>query len=564
MAMLVKPEGVDLDQPHIRLISGSLIGGLEIRQQLALKDLIHSAVHGGDTVSKYKPSGGKVKTKLVSKKRKSKTVVTQQQKVKPVLSANDDERYAMWWAFHTDMTKGEYPSWKGMKVKSIDASTKERELAKRQSLMSRSSKAKILNYQAVGITPDSQRKRRDLIGSACHPSDQVGYGKVVANNKSYEQELVSRYVEKSQVAKAIPLVFGYLDHLQEVIQPIVKISDSVVDMDDVIFKLQTIVEQDKVEPLVLADQPPWETSQQTLLKATAEVFDMDLADVLPSAAANDSIPPGVPVMVSDPVMPRANWTIAGIESLAQEQWSLWHEGIYREMCAHSKEYRGTSVAKYMVARRRADKQQRIDSVRYLNWLRDHDSSQHRDYVESTRKVAVQDYQMDVGMQVHPLYHGGKKSYDNMIEVMQHRRIAAFDYGLMGNECFGTWFKRTKAVINVAKNTEFFITDQVNKEALVDKLIANAIVQKDKEQLSFKQWAYMVESQYLPTVETTTVSESSPSTPVAEVVDLNSFRAKRTNDVGSLLAKLKPKLSNLTEEQKEGVRIAMDLLNEMMG
>ena len=54
MAMLVKPEGVDLDQPHIRLISGSLIGGLEIRQQLALKDLIHSAVHGGDTVSKYK------------------------------------------------------------------------------------------------------------------------------------------------------------------------------------------------------------------------------------------------------------------------------------------------------------------------------------------------------------------------------------------------------------------------------------------------------------------------------------------------------------------------------
>ena len=63
------------------------------------------------------------------------------------------------------------------------------------------------------------------------------------------------------------------------------------------------------------------------------------------------------------------------------------------------------------------------------------------------------------------------------------------------------------MINVAKNTEFFITDQVNKEALVDKLIANAIVQKDKEQLSFKQWAYMVESQYLPTVETTTVSES---------------------------------------------------------
>ena len=48
--------------------------------------------------------------------------------------------------------------------------------------------------------------------------------------------------------------------------------------------------------------------------------------------------------------------------------------------------------------------------------------------------------MDVGMQVHPLYHGGKKSYDNMIEVMQHRRIAAFDYGLMGNECFGAWFQ----------------------------------------------------------------------------------------------------------------------------
>ena len=526
-----------------------------------------------------KPSGGKVKTKPVSKKRKNKTAVTQQQKVKPVLSANDDERYAMWWAFHTDMTKGEYPSWKGMKVKSIDASTKERELAKRQSLMSRSSKAKILNYQAVGITPDSQRKRRDLIGSACHPSDQVGYGKVVANNKSYEQELVSRYVEKSQVARALPETFGDWEWLQSSRTHDVKISDTYVDMDDVIFKLddiveldgsypdseyeyhvQTIVEQDKVEPLVLVDQPPWDepTIAAPLLEATANVFDMDITDVLPSAAANDS----TPVMSSSA---RANWTIAGIKGLAQDQWSLRHEGIYREMCAHSKEYRGTSVAKYMVARRRADKQQRMDSVHYLNWLRDHDSSKHRDYVESTRKVAVQDYQMDVGMQVHPLYHGGKKSYDNMIEVMQHRRIAAFDYGLMGNECFGAWFHRTEAVINVAKNTEFFITDQVNKEALVDKLIANAIVQKDKEQLSFKQWAYMVESQYLPTVETTTVSESSPSTPVgAEVVDLNSFRAKRTNDVGSLLAKLKPKLSNLTEEQKEGVRIAMDLLNEMMG
>ena len=300
----------------------------------------------------------------------------------------------MWWAFHTDMTKGEYPSWKGMKVKSIDASTKERELAKRQSLMSRSSKAKILNYQAVGITPDSQRKRRDLIGSACHPSDQVGYGKVVANNKSYEQELVSRYVEKSQVARALPETFGDWEWLQSSRTHDVKISDTYVDMDDVIFKLddiveldgsypdseyeyhvQTIVEQDKVEPLVLVDQPPWDepTIAAPLLEATANVFDMDITDVLPSAAANDS----TPVMSSSA---RANWTIAGIKGLAQDQWSLRHEGIYREMCAHSKEYRGTSVAKYMVARRRADKQQRMDSVHYLNWLRDHDSSKHRDYV----------------------------------------------------------------------------------------------------------------------------------------------------------------------------------------
>jgi hypothetical protein len=349
-------------------------------------------------------------------------------------------------------------------------------------------------------------------------------------------------------------------------------------MDDVIFKLETLVEQDQVQSLVRIDQPPWEetAAANSLIKATANVFDMDLTDVLPSAA-NDFVGPGQPVMVSDPG--HVNYTVTSFKAQGQDQWSTRHEGMYQEMCAKASEYRGTSVAKYVVEVRRKAKRQgslpqqisekkllataMSESTRYLTWLCNRDSSAQRERTESVRKQADQAYVMQLGMQVHPLYHGGKKTYDNMIKAMQANRIRAFDNGLMGNERYGTWFTRVTGIINLANNMEFFITDQVNKEALADKLIANAIVQKHEEQVSFKQWAYMVESQHLP-VETTTVSEDSPSTPVAEVVDLNSFRTKRTEDVGALLAKLKPKLSNLTEEQKEGVRIAMDMLKEMMG
>lgn len=206
MAMKLKPE-IDEKGIHLRLISGSLVGGLQIRQQLALKDMFNQAIHHREIVHKYKPTVGKVKTKPVSKrKEKRKPIASRKSKVRPVLSTNDDERYAMWWAFRTNMTEGEYPSWKGIKVMSIDASAKDKQLALDRSLKSRSSKAKILNYQAVGITPDSQRNRKDLIGSACHPSDQVGYSALVNRNKSYEQELIARYVETSQIARADNLI----------------------------------------------------------------------------------------------------------------------------------------------------------------------------------------------------------------------------------------------------------------------------------------------------------------------------------------------------------------------
>lgn len=587
MAMKVKPS--EEDTAKMGNIPSLLTSSVSDYQRNVLEDQIRAAVHktiapsGASKVSKFLPSGGKPRAKLVKKKSKVKdTTSCNKQKTKPVLTVSDEDRYALWWSFNTDLTKGEYPNWKGMKVYPLNLSTKEKDRLIKNQQMSRNSRLEIETLKAVGITPRSERNKQQLIGTAPHPGSPGEFSKLVSRCKSYERELIDMYCAKVSVTRWSPFAM-----LTDTYHPI-NTSDMGASMEDMIDKLENIVAQDKVNnPYVLENQPPWQVS--ALHKATAAVFDMDVSEVVPSVyatdqSANDSVFYGTSGSLTKPGSePLYIYTTSDINALRKDQWTTNHETIYRAMTSNMKSYRGSDAAKLIVQLRRVELRKRranqvsnrlVEPHRYLRWLRNHDSSYQRELVESRRNEVDQSYVMKLGMQVHPLYHGSVKSYGKMIEAYNCGRIRAFDDGYMGKECFGTWFTRTEALTGALEGFEFFITDQVNKEKLAEKLVSNMLVHQVKEQFSFVQWAHMFEKPLLAKSTTVSKNSLSPMTDAifekwdqertgAEVVDIAAFRAKRTEDLSELLAKVKPRLSNLTEEQKEGARMLMEALGEML-
>lgn len=586
--MRVKPEGF---VPDVVGKSVSLASAIATHQRSELEKNIALALRRKPRILENKCVPGIDKARVKGKTKKVRTKDKEscnQKKVKPVppsepVIADDSERHAMWWDFHDDLSKR-------MPTKSIDTPLAERRRAKTRQQSAKDSKNAIANKYAFGVTPRShQRVSHKLIGNAPLASNKPDWSAVLSANKDYHAVLVDRWLDGTSIVHGLHRsvhTFKYaeslqhLDHLGFTTKLPVQASDiGTSDMDTVIANLEKIVDSD-TGPIVMArDAAPFVADQEILI-ATANVFDMDLKDVLPFAT-NDST-----WEASEAQHERNQW---GTEEDLTPQQRLQANGQsplsgndHMQYCIALGRMEEVSLSEYNFPENNFEGNEAWlieEGFAYLNWLLKHRSSIHlRTRTELSLKSITPDYTCDFGTSVHALLHVGTKQFEQTGEYYAHRRLALFDLDILDNCTAGQWYERTSRKIRAEKYKAkadavidtASVIDQAEKELLTEMIVDMEITKMEQtSQFSFVQWAHLLESQHIVTpTQVTTVSEDSPSvveSVTAEVVDLSVVRNKRTEGVSSILAAIKPKLEGLTEEQKEGVRSAvLEALNKALG
>ena len=465
----------------------------------------------------------------------------------------------MWWSFHTDFTKGEYPKYKGVKVCSVDTSAKDKLLAIRKTQESEVSKKRIEIIKAVGTTPRSHTTLPKLVGRTPHLGNQDVFKAVTEANKDYERTLIERYVVGASLARDLGGVYQHLDHLGTTTSLVRNTStDTSMHMGSVIQKLEAIIDSEEnkqalVSP-VTADQPLPHVAPRPLVNITDTSIAINLR-VTPSAANSDDF----------------------IASETQYEWEQWMTPEERlRYLAKPGRVVDLEELDYILAQKDTDTFSTTpvydwashftlfynkEGFRLMNWLRRRDSRWRREKTEAIRVQAYQAYTPQLGEDVHPLYHAGEEVFNKLTAIRQRGRIRAIDDSVMIREPFGVWFRRGEYTKLDMQHIPNMITEQINKEALADKLIENYISRK--EVVSYG--SDFVEEEPMDETATVVRTVPVPVSKVAEIVDLSIVRSKRTDSISNLLASIKPKLEGLTEEQKEGVRSAViEALNKALG
>lgn len=560
MAMKKKPEGSGISE--VEGISSSSNHTVHGYHKNAMRELIRKALvkhpRALDNKCVINPKVRAKKPKKTKAKKRKDLESCKKVAVKPVLPTvvNDEERYCMWWSFHTNFVRGEYPTFKGIKVHPLDSSSRDKKKAQSNQLRSLDSKTSIRNKQAVGITPSRHKNLPALIGSAPHPSNKSSFDEIVANNKSYERDLIDRYVAAASIQRVLPwLSHAYnTDHILSTTLPsevaqIKRTSD--VNIDSMITNLEKhIKESTSTEPVVMArDAVPWDTGDvkriNVELAATAEVFDLPPEEVLPS----DTNLEGAPVVR---------------RSLDQEQCSTPHERLY---LGFNEEWDDEDVAYCMALSRMKEcstyeynvptgtyelskGEYREEAARYMRYLAAHQSSfSQRVLTETIRREADEAYPKQLGETVPLLYHGSEYIYDKYIAFHLNKpaRAKAIKSGLLSTITAGEWYQYTLIMLNP---TMVIDTEEVHKEAEALSIIEAAM---NRRTLAAND-------------ETITVSEDSPTPEVegAEVVDLLGIREKRIGDIKGLIPSLSSLLEGLTEEEELKVRDYIEMLEKARG
>ena len=576
-----------------------------------ISEAVSNVVHATRRVhivsdSKYKPKPTKAKVKKAKPKAVKKKPAKHQPKakskpkVKQSWAESDDMRYAMWWDFHTDLSKGEYPKYRGVKVTPYPISEQERALIMERTASSQREKSKIQAVKACGITPRTEL-RNPLLGNAPHPSNKELFEFGCQVNSEYRKELVDRYVLQSTMTRQFHSMdrvspVNHIDHLGITRGNSYVIADH-VNVPDMISKLESIVEQDLAS---VVDQPSVEevSVMNDIAKATADVFDIDVGKCMPFAA---------------------NDTVSDTETPWVEENQRLPKDISAYCLEHGKEPRYLTDDNMLdrclsVLESRRVYNQRMEGARYVQWLARRDSSWLRQRVEIARAEALPDYEMNLGEEVHPLYHFGDKVSSKFNKHYASRRISLLDFGTINNDSFKNYLG-SKAVhrnmgideacrafdisVKVADSIEHSHVTQELADKLTDRYVNR------REGKTYGHWIRGIESKYsrkvIPdrgtqqafgfvkndyTKETTDVPSHVGPTPLAvsdpdmsqalstpngdraskgaEIVSLSVVRSERVDKLATLRASLSPNLKNLTPEQREGVQLVMDLLNEALG
>jgi hypothetical protein len=567
-----------------------------------ISEAVSNVIHANRRVhvvsdSKYKPKANKAKVKKAKPKAvKKKSIPTLQAKSKPKLKVSwaesEDMRYAMWWDFHTDLSKGEYPKYRGITVAPYPVSAEERARIEARTASSQREKSKIQAVKACGITPRTEL-RNPLLGNAPHPSNRELFEFGCQANSEYRKELVDRYVLHSTMTRqfhSMGLVspFNYTDHLgiERGTSQAVTVS---VDTPDMISKLESLVEQDLQAKVIEQPSVNEVSVMNATAQATADVFDIDVGKCMPFAA-NDTVSDTEAPWVEE----KQRYTPEELSILHQCGKEPWPEGADKFLSDYY----------------------RLEGARYTQWLARRDSNWLRQRVEIARHEALPEYEMNLGEDIHPLYHFGTDVSEKFTKFHSSRRISLFDFGIVNNDSFknyiGSAAVHNKLGIDEACRA-FDITvgvaDAIDQshitQELADKLTERYVNRREGK--TYGDWIRGIESKYNSTApvsvdrgtqqafgfvkndytKETTVEPSlaSPtplcvsdpdmsealSTPTgsrdkkgAEIVSLSVVRSERIDKLANLRASLSPNLKNLTPEQREGVQLVMDLLNEALG
>lgn len=547
-----------------------------------ISEAVSNVIHSSNRVhiisdSKYKPKATKAKVKKTKSKvvkKKPATTPQPKAKTKPVLEVNwaasDDMRYAMWWDFHTNLSKGEYPEYRGIKITPIPISDQDKELIEQRTVDSRREKGKIQAIKACGITPRTEL-RNPLVGNAPHPSNKEMFEFGCKYHEEYRKELSHRYVELSSMTQHYALIgstlpFQFVDHL-DVIRGNSYVMTAQVTTSSMIDKLESIVEQDSKAQVI--DQPTIETASvmNDIAQATANVFDIDVSKCMPFAANETVSDTSVPWVEEKQRMPKD--ILKYLHSRGKEPWPKGVDEVVKDYF-------------------------RLEGTRYVQWLARRDSRWLRQRVEIARDKALPVYEMNLGEEVHPLYHIGEEVYNRMVSFHTSRRISLFDSGIISNGSFknylGSGAVHNKIYIKEvshASDISESVSDAIDKhitQELADKLTERYVSRREGK--TYGHWIRGIDSKYTSTTEATDEPSLTSPTPVAtsdpdmsqalstptgdrssegaEIVSLSVVRDDRKKKLLDLRAVLSPKLSDLTPEQKDGARIVIEMMNEMLG
>ena len=469
---------------------------------------------------------------------------------KPVESEYyDDDRYALWWSFHTDLSVGEKNRGTGKpRICPLPASPKDRIEGYKRMRGSTESRIAINNLKAVGYTPRAHRKLPKLIGSTPHLSDPDVYATVVQFHKNYERELIARYCVKASVARSLPLIFGYEDHICDVThQPVRTVSNTSaavtpdVNTSDVIARLEQIVEADRQTVKVEAVTAKQAAYDNKLLRKEAEIFDLDITPPWESSAPASNDPD---ITASNPVSTVGeDQLLCPADILEMRKHEAWSNDEEIQYCLSLRRMECTEPSAVLETQFRYQVPPTCvygsEGRHYLLWLRNNAHYRQREQVEQARASVIPTYDMKLGMEVAPFYHIEAAEYEKMMDYYYRKQLGNYHYELVTRDPFRVWSKLVdNRIINKVGESipvtptivdDWLDFDDDKKEALVEKLVNKAVSQG-----------------------ATTVSEDSPTVnqSTAEIVSLADARKSREAGVANLIRKMTPKMRGLLASLKD--------------
>ena len=485
---------------------------------------------------------------------KAKPVKVKQSQKKPTIPvAVDEERYALWWDFKKDRTFMSVP---------YPIQPKDRAEGIRKSLNAQKQRAAQKRLRETGTKLRCDKPDPSKIGTVCHEASPA-FKTVVDSNMDYVRELSARTCVDTSIASAImslrdrhrtptelPVETQSIDNSfaisvleQQLAQPVKSITTRHERAEDKYWK-------DKLDDLGLSFNPSANDSQFDAIETRNE---------------------------KDQWMTPEERFSEIRESIKHEPWYNNSEVQYYLALQAMDEpwYESTEVFNLSII----TDVHVIDGIEYGEFLRTRCGPQGREAVEQARKSVSPMYEMDIGTQVHPLEQTDLAAFHKLVSSLQTNRLAMHHYGILNSLQFNQWSKlqshhQSLPLIDV--DTIEHLTNQKNKEALAEKLVAKA-----RNQHSFKHWVEHVESLHVVPVLTNVVeettqrklttidSEVNPITDgkVTEVVDnvfnLQTAKLKRNQGMQKLLSGMF-NFKDFSVEEKAGAKKFIAQLYEAIG
>jgi hypothetical protein len=484
----------------------------------------------------------------------------------------EEVRWAAWWHMKTDPTKGEYPSYRGIKVSMLPATQEQRELGRLNTIESDLVRRNQRDRRAVGITPSADTKKGWMASTVPHHSTPEFQEIFETQAKSYRKELINRYLVQRSVDLAFDKAWGYRnihDFIHEDTFPtVIEVGADTSELSSIIANLEQEIDAGGPQMLVdavVADH----LSQDAATKLMEQSIYDSHVDPTPSAANDVSVDdiPSHQEQRAGYIHTGGKLEVYDLDALAYDQW------LRKQTYKEEESLYEYNIPKQVWENEAFLKEEGLEYLQYLQRFRY--QFFYRERSERARMEADPMYEMRLGTYIHPLAQSNTLAFNKLLDWDSLKRSHAIEDGLIVPNCTVVdWHHYLAYEFNELSIPETPLTQPIvtgeqadirkRVSSIIDEVLSD-LTSTDDEAVDYEEPPWDAVTGVPNGTENTITSQGDLEDDQSpEVVDLASFRQKRVDDVKSVVSLSKDKLNSLSERDRELLMQSISTINDVLG